>query len=70
VGQSEMSKKELFDLCRKRTGLEAAENMEPGLNVLIQRGYIRVEKHLTGGRPTEIILLNPLAQKAQKAQKP
>lgn len=72
TGQTEISKKELFDLCRKKEGFEQVEYMDPILNLLIDHGYIRMEKVKTGGRPTEKVILNPeyLTQKAQKAQKP
>lgn len=72
TGQTEISKKELFDLCRKKEGFEQVEYMDPVLNLLIDHGYIRLEKVKTGGRPTEKIILSQeyLAQKAQKAQKP
>ncbi len=72
TGQTEISKKELFDLCRKREGMERVEHMEPGLALLVDHGYLRTEKVKTGGRPTEKVVLNPeyLAQKAQKPQKP
>ena len=72
TGLTEMSKKALFDLCRKKEGLRQVENLEPVLNLLSERGYIQIEKTLTGGRPRENIILNPeyLTQKAQKTQKP
>ena len=71
TGQSEISKKELFDLCYKKSGLETVELMTPILNLLVDHGYIRIEKIPTGGRPTEKVILNPeyLAQKVQKVQK-
>ena len=71
TGQTEISKKELFDLCYKKSGLETIELMTPILNLLIDHGYIRIEKVKTGGRPTEKVILNPeyIMQKVQKVQK-
>lgn len=81
TGQTEISKRDLHQLCKDKTGLEKASNMDAGLDVLIERGYISVIKvrpqnpqnpqnPKTGGRPTEKVYFNPeyLTQKAQKAQ--
>lgn len=55
-GLHEISKRDLFDRCKNRAGMEKVEGMEPGLNELIQRGYIRIFK-----ADTE-------SQKSQKSQ--
>ncbi len=60
------TKRELFRQCDGR--MHSMEEMEPGLKVLIDRGYIRIDKVNTGGRPTEKIIFNPEA-KGQKGQK-
>ena len=39
------------------------EDMEAGIKILVDRGYICVGKVQTGGRPTEKIMVNPLLQK-------
>ncbi len=54
---SELSKKELFDICRSH--FKKVENMEPALQCLVERGYIRTQTLHTSGRPTERIFLNP-----------
>lgn len=73
-GQHEISKKDLFDRCRNRTGMDKVEGMEPGLNELVQRGYIRIFKSEPtpqntqnpqnvknkGGRPSWMIEINPI----------
>lgn len=73
-GLHEISKRDLFDLCKGRAGMEKVEGMEPGLNELIQRGYIRIFKADTEsqnsqnsqnsqkkrGRPSWIIEVNPI----------
>ena len=59
------TKRELFRQCDGR--MHSMEEMEPGLKVLIDRGYIRIDKVNTGGRPTEKIIFNPEA-KGQKGQ--
>ena len=59
------TKRELFRQCDGR--MHSMEEMEPGFKVLIDRGYIRIDKVNTGGRPTEKIIFNPEA-KGQKGQ--
>lgn len=68
-GQTEISKRDLFQLCNGR--FRCVEDMEPGMKVLAERGYLSVETIRTGGRgrPTEKIVLNPEYQKLQKSQK-
>lgn len=52
-------KKELFDICRGH--FHTVEEMQPGLDELEERDYIRVTKQNTGGRgrPSEINEINP-----------
>lgn len=57
MDSSELSKKQLFDICRSH--FNKVENMEPALRCLSEHGYIRVQKQQTSGRPSERILLNP-----------
>lgn len=57
AGVEEISKRGLFDLCKGK--LKEVDSMTPGLRVLVDRGYIRIEKRNTGGRPTEMVSLNP-----------
>ena len=69
-GQHEISKRNLYQLCRNRSGMEKAEGMEKGLNELVQRGYIRIFKiqpesqnsqnPQKGGRPSWMIEVNPI----------
>lgn len=72
TGQTEISKRDLYQLCKDKKRFEQAENMEPILNLLIDHGYIRIEKVKTGGRPTEKVILNPeyISQNPQNTQKP
>lgn len=58
-GQTEITKRDLSRKCKK---FSTTEDMEPGLRVLIEHGYIAVERSLTGGRPSEIIHVNPDAR--------
>lgn len=60
------TKRELFRQCDGR--MHSMEEMEPGLKTLVDRGYIRIDKVNTGGRPSEKIIFNPEA-KRQKGQK-
>lgn len=54
-----ISKRDLFDLCKGH--LKTVEEMEPGLKVLEEHGYIaRVQEKKEGrGRPSEMIYVNP-----------
>ncbi len=63
-----LSKRDVLRMCAK---FKTSEKMEPGLQVLIEHGYIAVVKEETstkGGRPSEKIVINPeyLAWKDQK----
>lgn len=64
-GRAEISKRDLHQLCRGR--IKRAEDIEPGLAELVQRGYIAIETVKTGerGRPTEIVQINPITQNTQ-----
>lgn len=62
TGLAQINKKAVFDLCRKKTGFETvdSDNFVTGLEELRRRGYIKIDRKATGGRPTEVIVLNPL----------
>lgn len=63
TGLTQISKRDVFQLCKKKQGFEKSdsENFASGLEELRRRGYIKIEMDKsTGGRPTEIIVLNPL----------
>jgi len=60
-GHSELSKRDLFNACKGK--FKKVESMEPGLCVLEEMGYVRIETIQTGGRPTQKVKVNPLAQK-------
>ena len=59
VNDNEISKRGLIRMCMGR--FPSAEDMDPGLKELEERGYIAIETVKTGkrGRPAEIIHLNP-----------
>lgn len=69
TGLMEMKLRDLQRLCMDRKGMEKREGMIPGLRCLIGRGYIRVQKSYPsdktdktdkkGGRPSEIVYVNP-----------
>ena len=59
-GWQQLSKRDLFRQCDGR--IRTVEDMEPGLKVLVDRGYIYIDRISTGGRPTEKIILNPEAK--------
>ena len=56
-GKDEISKRDLFAKCQSK--FKKAENMEPAMQVLIDRGYIRMAERKTNGRPSVIIFVNP-----------
>ncbi|MCD8147754.1 MAG: DUF3987 domain-containing protein [Clostridiales bacterium] len=56
LGEPEVSKRELRRICRR---FKRADEMAPALKMLEEREYIRIDRSLTGGRPTEIIRVNP-----------
>lgn len=60
TGEMEMSISSALDLCQK---FKKRNEMQPGLDALIDRGYIAIEKIKTKGRPTEKIYLNPEMKK-------
>jgi hypothetical protein len=78
TGLAEIKLRDLQKLCKGRTGMEIREGMLPGIKCLIEHGYIRVNKERLGGqnpqnpqkggRPSEIIYVNPeyIKQKEQK----
>ena len=59
TGEMEFNASGIFDLCKGK--FLTREEMQPGLDILIDRGYIAIEKIKTGGRgrPKEKIYLNP-----------
>ena len=58
VGKAEISKRDTFHLCKGR--LPTVEALEPGLQELCRRGYVRIDKATTGerGRPAETVIFN------------
>ena len=60
-GRTEINKRDLIRLCQR---FRSSEDMEPGLEELRQRGYIRIEIVKTGkpGKPPQIVYLNPDAE--------
>lgn len=65
TAQPDISKRALFNLCKGR--LPTMEQCTPGLDELARRGYVRIVKQSTGGRPSETVEINPEA--AAAAQK-
>ena len=59
AGQAEISKRDLFDICKGK--FKKVEAMDPALKTLIEMGYIRAEDIKTGGRPTNKIIVNPMS---------
>lgn len=63
TGQDEMSKRDLYRLCKGR--FKRVEEMEPALQTLVNMGYIREIEIATGGRPTKKLLVNPCDKRAK-----
>ena len=70
TGENEISKRNLFDICHDKSGLETTEDFDKILRVLVDRGYIAIEKtkNSKGGRPSEKIKINPEAIPAKPAK--
>lgn len=78
TGKTEISKRDLYDLCKGRVGFETAEKMDPGLDVLIKRGYIKIERapksqnsqnSQNRGRPSYMVYVNPIYTKMKEEGK-
>ena len=79
TGQTEIRLRDLHQICKDRKGMETKEGMIPGLNCLIKHGYIRIQKKSVaaqnpqnaqkGGRPSEIVHVNPEYIKYKEEQK-
>jgi hypothetical protein len=57
TGQDEISKRDLLRLCKGK--FKRAEDMDPAMQMLIEKKYIRFIKQDTGGRRAEKIIVNP-----------
>lgn len=60
-GGAPMNRRELHLGLRGQTAFKKSTDLDAPLEMLEERGYIRIRKVETGGRPTEWIDLNPLA---------
>lgn len=60
-GKTELTRKNIHDFVQGRN-MRNSEKLEAALNVLTERGYIREETRQTGGRPSMVTLVNPLAR--------
>ena len=55
-----LTKRAVYDVCKGR--FKSVEEMEPGLQVLVEHGYIAIQRGKSGkrgGRPSEQIYINP-----------
>lgn len=62
TGLAQINKRDVYRLCKGKVGFGTAESEDfvTGLEELRRRGYIKIDRKTTGGRPTEVIVLNPL----------
>jgi hypothetical protein len=67
MDQPETTKRDLWHICKGK--FVTVEEMEPALQELIERRYIRVVDVSTGGRPSKKIICNPLWRKSAKSAK-
>jgi len=58
IGKGEITKRDLFAKCQSR--LKRMEKMEPAVQILTERGYIRETEQKTGGRNSRVIAVNPI----------
>lgn len=66
-GRLELSKRDLHQKCRGK--FRRVEDMAPALQVLSDMRYVRLLDVSTGGRPTQMIMVNPLTQNTRNTQK-
>ena len=63
TGKTQLYKREIFRLCQNKAGFENVDSIAftSGMDELRRRGYIKIDRDKsTGGRPTEVVTLNPL----------
>lgn len=58
------TKRDLFQRLRKRQRFAKTGSLNEPLALLEECGYIRIERQIAGGRPSDVITVNPEAQKA------
>ncbi len=64
---SKVKKRDLYQLCNGR--FKTVDEMKPGLDELVRRGYIKIWRDTTtGGRPSDVIEINP-EYESKKVQK-
>jgi len=56
-GRREIQKQKVWQSVKNRIG--NATNLDEVLQFLEERGYIKIEKQSTGGRPAEVVKINP-----------
>lgn len=64
-----VSRRDLQRRLRKRSRFKESKSLDAPLERLETHGFIQITTDRTGGRPSKTIHLNPIAKKAQKAQK-
>ena len=67
TGQDEMSKRDLFNICKGR--FKRVEDMDPALKTLINMGYVREVEIPTGGRPTKKLFVNPKSKSSKSSKR-
>lgn len=60
AGADQISRRDLFRLCHGK--FRRVDDMQAGINELIERGYLREIEQSTGGRPTKILMVNPFCK--------
>ncbi len=65
-----VGRRDLQRRLRKRSRFKESKSLDAPLERLENHGFIQITTERTGGRSSKTIHINPLAQKAQKAQKP
>jgi hypothetical protein len=69
AGTLRISRRDLNRRLRKRSRFKESSALDAPLERLESHGFVQITTDRTGGRPSKTIHLNPLGQKAQKAQK-
>jgi hypothetical protein len=61
IDYCDITKRDLFDLSRGRADVQTVGDIEPALSLLERHDLVRIEQVNTGGRPSDLIRVNPNA---------
>lgn len=59
AGKSEITKRDLFSKCQTKQ-IKKMADLEPAVQILIERGYVREDERKTAGRSSTVLTVNPI----------